>query len=136
MGLFGLFKKKVQSSAPSPNAPPAAPPTAPPQVKEMSVEVLKAKLDNSETPLIIDVREPWEYDIAHLAQAIHIPMNTIPQRLAELDQQVEIVVQCHHGGRSWSVANFLLQNGFTNVHNLSGGIDAWARQIDRTMRTY
>ena len=134
MGLFGLFGKKDKPPTSSPPAMPAR--ATPPQVKEMSVEVLKAKLDNGETPLIIDVREPWEYDIAHLAQATHIPMNTIPQRLAELDKNAEIVVQCHHGGRSWSVANFLMQNGFTNVHNLSGGIDAWARQIDRTMRTY
>ena len=135
MGLFGLFgKKDKQPAAPSTLTPP--PRAIPPQVKEMLVEALKAKLDKGEAPLIIDVREPWEYDIAHLAQAVHIPMNAIPQRLAELDPQAEIVVQCHHGGRSWSVASYLLQNGFTNVHNLSGGIDAWARQIDRTMRTY
>jgi rhodanese-related sulfurtransferase len=135
MGFFRLFSKKDQAlTLPSIATTPTVSP--PPQVKEMSVETLKAKLDNGETPLIIDVREPWEYDIAHLRQAIHIPMNTIPQRLATLDPHAEIVVQCHHGGRSWHVANFLIQHGFTNVSNLSGGIDAWARRIERTMRTY
>jgi rhodanese-related sulfurtransferase len=57
-------------------------------------------------------------------------------RMGELDKDAEIIVQCHHGSRSWNVAAYLMQNGFTNVKNLTGGIDAWARRIDRGMRTY
>ena len=105
-------------------------------VKELPVEELKAMLDRGETPLILDVRERWEYDLVHLPQATLIPMNTIPRRMDELDKQAKIVVYCHHGARSWNVAAYLLQNGFSSVQNLTGGIDAWARRVDRMMRTY
>jgi rhodanese-related sulfurtransferase len=147
MGFFNRFKKKDERPAEPPRAqtpPPSQQPSQTdeieeqpiPQVKEMPVEELKAKLDRGETPMIIDVREDWEYTLVHLPQAVHIPMNTIPQRMNQLDKNAEIVVQCHHGSRSWSVTAYLLQNGFTNVKNLTGGIDSWARRVDRTMRTY
>lgn len=146
MGFFNRFKKKAAKPAAPPQAetaPPAQPQSEPsevsramPSVKEMSVEELKAKLDRGEAPLILDVREDWEYQIVHLPQAVLIPMNTVPQRMDELDKTAEIVVHCHHGARSWNVAAYLLQHGFSNVSNLTGGIDAWARRIDRTLRTY
>jgi rhodanese-related sulfurtransferase len=151
MGFFNRFRKQSGPQA-KPAQPAAQTPAAAhrseaesrsleeepamPQVQEMSVEELKAKLDKGETPLILDVREPYEYQIVHLPNVTHIPMNTIPARLGELDKNAEIVVQCHHGSRSWNVAAYMMGQGFTNVKNLTGGIHAWSQRIDKTMRTY
>jgi adenylyltransferase/sulfurtransferase len=77
-----------------------------------------------------------ELEIAALADAIHIPMRTIPERLAELDRGVPLVVMCHSGGRSRRVAEFLIHNGFENVFNLRGGIDAWSTEIDPRVPRY
>ena len=87
-------------------------------------------------PLLLDVREDWEFATCKIDGATQIPMNTIPARLQELDEDAEIVCICHHGARSMSVAAFLERNGFTKVTNLSGGIHAWAVQVDSTMPTY
>ncbi|HEY9381121.1 MAG TPA: rhodanese-like domain-containing protein [Burkholderiales bacterium] len=89
-----------------------------------------------ERPVLLDVREPWELELCSLSESLRIPMNTIPSRQQELEPARETVVICHHGGRSMQVASFLEQNGFTNVYNLSGGVDAWAREVDPTMATY
>lgn len=99
---------------------------------------LKAWLEDStrKTPKLLDVREPAELEICGLPQAQHIPMNDVPARLPEIDKDAELVVMCHHGGRSMQVAAFLERNGFAHIHNLSGGIDAWAREVDPSMRTY
>ena len=110
--------------------------TAAPQVKEISAEELKARMDAGTAPLLIDVREPWEHQIANIGTAELIPMNSMPARMDALDKGAEIVVYCHHGQRSWNVAAYMLQHGFTNVKNLTGGIDSWARRVERTMRTY
>src|SRR5688500_7595129 len=87
-------------------------------------------------PVLVDVREQWELEICNLPESVRIPMNTIPSRQQELGRDVETVVMCHHGGRSMQVASFLEQSGFTKIYNLSGGIDAWAREVDPTMATY
>lgn len=87
-------------------------------------------------PLLLDVREDWEFATCKIDGSTQIPMNTIPARLQELDEDAEIVCICHHGARSMSVAAFLERNGFTKVTNLSGGIHAWAAQVDSTMPTY
>ncbi len=87
-------------------------------------------------PLLLDVREPWEYQTCHIEGAELIPMNTIPARQAELDPDAAIVCICHHGARSMSVAAFLEKNGFTNVTNLTGGIHAWSQQVDPAVPTY
>ena len=87
-------------------------------------------------PLLLDVREPAEYQICHLEESLLIPMNTIPARHGELDPDAPIVCICHHGGRSMQVANFLERNGFTQVINLTGGVHAWAQQVDPAMPTY
>lgn len=87
-------------------------------------------------PLLLDVREPWEFETCHIGGAQLIPMKTIPQRHAELTADAPIVCICHHGGRSMQVAAFLEQNGFTKVTNLTGGVHAWAQQVDSTMPTY
>ena len=85
---------------------------------------------------LLDVREDWEFATCKIDGSTQIPMNTIPARLQELDEDAEIVCICHHGARSMSVAAFLERNGFTKVTNLSGGIHAWAAQVDSTMPTY
>jgi len=99
---------------------------------------LKAWLDdpNRPRPLLLDVREAWEYERCHLDGAALLPMSSMQTRLAELDPHQEIVVICHHGVRSFHVARFLEHNGFSNVINLTGGVDAWAKEVDRTMPTY
>ncbi|MCK5262412.1 MAG: sulfurtransferase [Gammaproteobacteria bacterium] len=87
-------------------------------------------------PLLLDVRQPWEYDICRIAGSQLIPMGKIPTELDELDKDRETVVICHHGIRSRQIGYYLEQAGFDNVINLKGGVDAWAKVIDKTMATY
>jgi rhodanese-related sulfurtransferase len=87
-------------------------------------------------PMLLDVREPSEFELCHLPGSQLIPMHTIPMRCEELPTEQEIVVICHHGGRSMQVAMFLERRGFANVINLSGGVDAWAIEIDHSMHRY
>jgi adenylyltransferase/sulfurtransferase len=101
----------------------------------MSVEELKARLDRGEEFQLVDVREPHEYEIANLGGLL-LPLNDLPARVHELDSAREIVVHCKMGGRSAKAVEFLLASGFRKVKNLSGGIDAWAQRIDRTMPRY
>jgi len=87
-------------------------------------------------PLLLDVRELWEFEMCCLAGSQHIPMHLVPMRCEELNRDQEIVVICHHGGRSMQVAMFLEGKGYADVHNLSGGVEAWAKEVDSTMRRY
>lgn len=87
-------------------------------------------------PLLLDVRENWEVETCRIEGSTQIPMNLIPIRVSELDDDREIVCVCHHGARSMQVANFLERNGFSNVTNLTGGIHAWAVQVDPSMAKY
>lgn len=87
-------------------------------------------------PLLLDVREPWEFATCHIDGATPIPMQTIPARHPELDPDAPVVCICHHGARSMQVAAFLEHQGFTQVSNLQGGIHAWALQVDPAMPTY
>ena len=87
-------------------------------------------------PQLLDVREPWELQIARIEGALHIPMAQVPARIAELDAGTDVVVVCHHGGRSMQVALFLEKQGFARVHNMVGGVDAWARSVDPAMPVY
>lgn len=89
-----------------------------------------------EQPVLLDVREPWEYELCHVTGSKHLPMAAVPARLGELDPEREVVVVCHHGGRSMQVAMFLERAGFTSVHNLMGGVEAWARDVDPAMARY
>jgi rhodanese-related sulfurtransferase len=89
-----------------------------------------------EKPLLLDVREPWEWETARIDGAKHIPMREVPARLEELDPAREVVAICHHGGRSQQVAMFLEKNGFSKVHNLQGGVDAWSRNVDPAVPLY
>lgn len=93
--------------------------------------------DNSRpAPVLLDVREPWEYQTCHIGGAQLMPMQTVPVRFHELDEDATVVCICHHGGRSMQVANFLEHQGFQQVINLSGGVHAWAQQVDSSMPTY
>jgi rhodanese-related sulfurtransferase len=87
-------------------------------------------------PLLLDVREPWEVQICALAGSRHVPTNEIPARAGELDPDAEVVAICHHGGRSTQVALYLEKNGFSKIHNLAGGVDAWAKSVDPKMPVY
>ena len=86
--------------------------------------------------VLLDVREPSEYALVHVEGARHIPMAQIPGRLGELDPGHTYVVMCHHGGRSQQVALFLAANGYGQVANLAGGIDAWAEALDPSLPRY
>jgi len=83
--------------------------------------------------LLLDVREPHEFAQSSVEGALHIPMAQIPERLAELDRDRPIAVLCHSGGRSQAVAGFLLQQGFSQVANLAGGIVRWKQEVDPTL---
>lgn len=87
-------------------------------------------------PLLLDVREPAEFDICRIEGSQLIPMGTVPSRLPELDPDADIVVICHHGARSAQVTMFLERQGFARVVNLAGGIAAWAAQVDPSMPRY
>ncbi|WP_293933701.1 rhodanese-like domain-containing protein [Iodobacter sp.] len=87
-------------------------------------------------PLLLDVREVAEYEICHIDSSQLVPMNTIPSRFSELDEEATIVVICHHGMRSYQVASFLERQGFANVINLNGGIARWAEEVDVAMARY
>lgn len=87
-------------------------------------------------PILVDVRETWEYQYCHIDGSLLVPLRQIPERLTELDPQAEFVMICHHGVRSYRAGLFLEQAGFANVYNLQGGVEAWARDADPTMRKY
>ena len=89
-----------------------------------------------EKPVLLDVREPWEWQAARIDGSQHIPMREIPARAGELDKGRDVVAICHHGARSQQVALFLEKNGFAKIHNLQGGVDAWSRTVDPAVPTY
>jgi molybdopterin/thiamine biosynthesis adenylyltransferase/rhodanese-related sulfurtransferase len=105
-------------------------------IPTMSVHDLKRKMDDGETFELIDVREPFEFEIARIDGAKLIPLGDIPERAAELRGEQLIIVHCHSGRRSAQAVRLLQQRGFTNVYNLEGGIDAWSDQIDPSVPRY
>ncbi len=104
-------------------------------IPQLSVKDLKKRMDAGENLFILDVREPFEYQIANIGGKL-IPQNEVPQRLAEIDRDREIIVQCKSGGRSQRIAEFLKQSGYAKVANVSGGILAWSDQIDPSIPKY
>jgi adenylyltransferase/sulfurtransferase len=104
-------------------------------VPQITVQELKRRMDAGEDVFVLDVREPFEYQIANIGGKL-IPQNDVPQRLAEIDRDREIVVQCKSGRRSQRIAEFLKQAGYPNVSNLAGGILAWSDQIDPKVPKY
>jgi rhodanese-related sulfurtransferase len=107
-------------------------------MQHLTVEELAVWLADSArpAPVLLDVREGWEYDTCHIQGSLLIPMSSIPARQEELDPEGAIVCICHHGARSMQVGAFLERAGFEQIVNLTGGIHAWAMQIDSSMATY
>lgn len=107
-------------------------------MKQLTPLELRAWLDDATRgkPLLLDVREAWEIEYCRIEGSTFIPMREVQTRWQEMDQQIKVVVICHHGVRSYHVANFLEHQGFSDVYNLSSGVDGWARQVDPTMKTY
>jgi rhodanese-related sulfurtransferase len=107
-------------------------------MRNLSPIELRDHLDQaSKSPLLLDVREPWEFQICRIAGSMLIPMGQIPAAVQhQLDPSRETVVICHHGIRSMHVAAYLERAGFESVINLHGGVDAWARTIDAEMALY
>jgi rhodanese-related sulfurtransferase len=85
---------------------------------------------------VIDVREPWEFETAHIEGAKLIPLGDLPTRYLELEPDDEYVTLCHHGVRSMHAAMFLANQGFEKLHNLKGGIDAWSNEVDASVPRY
>ncbi len=102
----------------------------------LEVDVTTAARLQQEGALLLDVREPIEVATCAIAGSRHIPMRQIPESLPDLPRDRLILVQCHHGGRSLRVTQFLRANGFEQVSNVAGGIDAWAEQIDPSLARY
>ena len=105
-------------------------------IPEITVRELADKLKSSTPPLVIDVREPFEYEIAHIAGAQLKPLGEIMAWASEFDKEAEIVLQCHTGSRSMYAAQFLQRLGFKHVTNLKGGIEAWSVQVDPSVPRY
>lgn len=107
-------------------------------MRHVTPRELRALLDDPQRdrPLLLDVRESWEFERCHIEGSELSPMSGIPGRYGQLDPRRETVVICHHGVRSFHVARFLEHNGFSNVINLTGGVDAWAKEVDPNMPLY
>lgn len=106
-------------------------------MREISPPELKRRLEQAGTDLVLlDVREPWEVERVCLPDTVCIPSGEIGARLHELDAGAETVVLCHHGIRSRAICRYLDSLQFSSTVNLTGGIDAWARQVDPSMPTY
>ncbi len=98
---------------------------------------MRGATEDSDPLILLDVREPWEFQTARLENALLMPMGDVTSRAhAELDPDAHIVVLCHHGQRSLSVAMWLRAQGFERAQSLAGGIDAWSRTIDPTVPRY
>ncbi len=104
-------------------------------MKSISVSELKARLDKGDDIQVIDVREQMEYDICNIGGEL-IPMGEIMENLDKISRDKDVVIHCRSGGRSGSIVQMLDSKGFTNLHNLTGGILAWADEIDPSMPKY
>lgn len=104
-------------------------------MRELDAAELEQYLESNK-PFLLDVRQPWEYDVCRLENSTLIPMGRIPSEIDMLDKDRETVVICHHGIRSRQVGYFLEQAGFSNIINLKGGVNGWAHLVDNTMATY
>jgi len=102
----------------------------------ITVRELKDRMDKGDKVFLLDVREPHEYSLAKIEGSVLIPLGELPTSLEKLDQDAEIVALCKMGMRSADAVMFLLQQGFSNVKNLVGGIDAWSVEVDQSVPRY
>ncbi len=106
-------------------------------VQNLTASEVAQRLRSQEASfLLLDVREPFERDLARIEPSLHIPMQQVPEHLDQLPREATIVVYCHSGGRSAAVAGFLEHQGYVRVANLKGGIDAWSREVDPSVERY
>lgn len=103
---------------------------------EIRPEELKARLDAGTSPVLVDVRQEYEFEVCHLPGSVLLPLDRLASSVDELDPSDEIVLICHHGVRSLDAAFFLRSNGFANAKSLAGGLDHWSLAIDRSMPRY
>jgi rhodanese-related sulfurtransferase len=103
---------------------------------EIQPDGLKRMRDAGEEFTLLDCREPWEYQAAHIEGSTHIPMQEIPARVQELDPDDRVIVICHHGVRSMNVTAWLRQQGYDKAQSVAGGIDRWSRIVDPKVPTY
>lgn len=103
---------------------------------QISASELQQKIQQQEPLLLLDVRENNEFEFVHIKDSLHIPLNQIPARMAEISYEGECVVICHHGVRSQQALNFLSNSGFGSLFNLVGGIDAWSVSCDNSLPRY
>jgi rhodanese-related sulfurtransferase len=87
-------------------------------------------------PALIDVREPWEFEYCKIEGSVLIPLGELAARIDEVPADRPLVIVCHHGNRSWYAAAMLQQAGFREVHNLRGGVEQWAAEVEPTMKRY
>ena len=104
-------------------------------MRRMDAQQLAEYLQDAQ-PLLLDVREPWEFDICRMDNSVNIPMGQISLNLKQIESAQECVVICHHGVRSMHVIQFLQQQGMETLINLDGGVNAWAQQVDSDMAVY
>jgi rhodanese-related sulfurtransferase len=105
-------------------------------VKNLMPEQVQQLLKENNDIVLLDVREKWEFEICNIDSSINIPMNEVPAVVKNLATDSETIVICHHGARSMQVAYYLENAGFSDIINLDGGLDAWARMVDPTMPQY
>tara|TARA_Y100000588_G_scaffold133098_1_gene145959 strand:- start:136 stop:618 length:483 start_codon:yes stop_codon:yes gene_type:complete len=103
---------------------------------ELDATELQKKLENGSSPIIIDVREDFELEISKIEGSLHIPMNQIPNRINELNPENDYVIMCRTGVRSSQICEFLSNQNFRSIANLSGGINEWAKKIDSSLPVY
>lgn len=103
---------------------------------EISPSETKQRMERGEKFLLLDVREPWEYEVCHIEGAKLIPMRTIPANLQALAGESEIICYCHHGMRSLDVARWLQGQGIAGAKSMAGGIDRWSSEIDPRVPRY
>jgi rhodanese-related sulfurtransferase len=110
------------------------------QIRPRELSSWLSRHHGEKSPVVLDVREPAEWRIASVQPGnftlLPMSMGTVPARLQELDPETPVACLCHHGARSMQVAQFLLNQGFAQVVNIAGGIDAWAVEIDNTIARY
>jgi len=105
-------------------------------IQQITPLQLQQKITQQADLKILDVREPQEFEFAHIEDSVLIPLSLIPLKVEELDRNEELVVLCHHGVRSMMACQFLAKEGFENLYNLVGGIDAWSVECDSTVPRY
>ena len=105
-------------------------------MESMSVVELKRERENGSQAVLLDVRDEWEFDLCHIQGSINISLSEISESKDELEKQARTVIICHHGMRSRMAAEHLIAEGFEQIVNLEGGIDAWASTIDQSMTRY